>query len=115
MAKYKPSGPFVVPFHILSPSKTQVKGVGVKSYVDSGVTFFGAFRTFGGTENVTDGVYVVKNTATLETWYTPELTAAARIVLQDTGEAFEVRGTPEDIERRHQYMIAKLEGVSGDA
>ena len=114
MAGYTPRSPFAVPFRIETATKTAVKGVAVKTYKDTGNVYFGAFKTFGGTESVTDGVYAVINTATLETWYTPELTASARVILADTGEVFEVAGTPEDIDRRHQHMIAKLKGVEAD-
>lgn len=114
MANYRPRGPFAVPFRVLIPTETQAKGVTIKTYTDSGYTYMGNFRTFGGTEQTVNGVYSVVNTATLETWYTDKITADCRIVLADTGEAFEVMGTPEDIERRHQFLLAKLKGVEGN-
>lgn len=115
MANYRPSGPFAVPFEVKIPTETQIKGATVKSYTDSGAVYMGSFRTFGGTEQTVNGVYSVVNTATLETWYTDTIKADCRIVLKDTGEVFEVMGTPEDIDRRHQFLLVKLKGVDGNA
>lgn len=115
MAAYRPNAPFVVPFTIYNATKTTDKGVAVKTWIAEDGTYMGSFRTFGGTEAVKDGIYSVINTATLETWFTPLITASSRIVLVETGETYEVVGTPEDIERRHQFMLVKLKGVEADA
>ena len=118
---YKPHTPYNVPFRILTPTLSVTKGNREKSYTESQSTFFCSFRTFGGTESTENGIYSVVDTATLETWYTPELTAAVRILIlptdgsSETGEEYEVLGTPENIEMRNQYLLCKVKRVTGGA
>ena len=113
--QYRPQSPFVVPFKIGTPTIVTVKGVPTKTYKESETTYFGTFKTFGGTESVKDGLYSVIDTATLETWYTPELKANCRVHLLESDELYEVVGTPEDIQKRHQYLKARLQAVKGGA
>ena len=115
MAYYKPSAPFTVPFHILTPTSTTIKGVPTKAYIEGNRNYFGTFRTFGGTESVKDGLYSVIDTATLETWYTPNITAACQIKILQTGEIYEVVGTPENIQLRNQFLKCRLKAVKGGA
>ena len=113
--QYKPQSPFTVPFKIGTPSVTTIKGVPTKTYTESETIYFGTFKTFGGTESVKDGLYSVIDTATLETWYTPELKAECSIHLLESGEVYEVIGTPENIEKRNQYLKARLQVIKGGA
>lgn len=112
---YKPTIPFSVPFQISNPTVTTVKGVPTKTYTEDQTVYYGAIRTFGGTESVKDGLYSVIDTATLETWYTPELKASSRVHVLQTGEVYEVVGTPENIQHRNQFMKAHLQAVKGGA
>lgn len=118
---YKPHTPYNVPFRILKPTETVTKGVREKGYQESETTLFCSFRTFGGSESTVNGVYSVVDTATLETWYTPDLTAADRIRILPTdgssekGELYEVLGTPENIEMRNQYLLCKVKKITGGA
>ena len=118
---YKPHTPYNVPFRILTPTVTVEKGNREKSFSESETTFFCSFRTFGGSESTVNGVYSVVDTATLETWYTPELTANVRIRILPTdgsseiGDVYEVMGTPENIEMRNQYLLCKVKRVAGGA
>ena len=117
MAKrYNPSMPFDVSMKLLKPTTTVVKGVTKKTFRDpKDVTevFFGSFRTFGGTENTSNNVYVLYDTATVDTWYNPEITGDCKIYICDTGEIYDVAGRPEDIGMRHQFMQLKLEKAGG--
>lgn len=115
MAEYKPQSPFSVPFHILTPTTTTKKGVPTKAYTEGQTVYFGTFRTFGGTESVKDGLYSVIDTATLETWYTPAIEAESRIKILQTGEVYEVVGTPENIQLRNQFLKCRLQAVKGGA
>lgn len=118
---YKPHTPYNVPFRILTPAVTFEKGNREKSFSESETTFFCSFRTFGGSESTENGIYSVVDTATLETWYTPELTAAVQIRILPTdgssekGDLYEVMGTPENIEMRNQYLLCKVKRVTGGA
>lgn len=112
---YKPVAPFSTPFKIGTPTVTTVKGVPVKTYTESATVYHGLIRSFLGTESVKDGLYSVIDTATLETWFTPDLKANCRIHLLDSGDLYEVVGTPENIQLRNQYMKARLQAVKGGA
>lgn len=115
MADYKPQSPFSTAFKIETPTTATIKGVPTKTYAESEAVYFGTFRTFGGTESVKDGLYSIIDTATLETWFTPDLKANSRVHVLDNDTHYEVVGTPEDIQMRHQYMKARLQAVKGGA
>lgn len=115
---YKPNAPFDAPMKILIPTDTMVKGVKKKVFpnpetLSNDYLFFGSFRTFGGTENFSNNVYTVYNTAIIDTWYRPDITSECQIYLCDTGEIFNVITEPENIDMRHQYMQFKVEKVGG--
>ena len=116
MAKaYKVSFPFDVPMKCLIPTETVVKGVPKKTFPDPKdvEVFFGSFKTYGGTENFSNDVYTVFDTAWIETWWNPNVTAACRIYLCETDEIWEVIGRPENIGMRHQFMKLKVQKVGG--
>lgn len=114
---FKPSMPFDVAMKILVPTETKVKGVVKKTFTDpeKAEVFFGSFRTFGGTENTSNGVYTVFDTATIDTWYRPDITSDCRIYICETGEIYDVITPPENIGMRHQWMQFKIEKVGGKA
>ena len=62
-----------------------------------------------------NGIYSVDDTAWIETWYRPDIKADCRIYLPDEGKTFEVLGSPEDIELRHQYLRFKVQAYEGKA
>lgn len=115
MRHYKPQTPFSVPLILLNPTSTMVKGVRKDVYPDpkNGIPFNGSIRTFGGTENMSNDVYTIFDTATLDTWYRPDLTSDSRIYFCETGETWSVKGRPEDIDMRHQFMQVKLQRIGG--
>lgn len=113
MAGYKPSGPFNVPMFLFVPTPTISKGVLKKTYPTNGVLFFGTFRTFGGTERTVNDAVVVEDTATIETWYRPDIKADCRIVINDV--PYEILGTPENINMRGQYLLIKVRAIQGGA
>ena len=113
MTSFSPSGPFTVPMTILTPTWAKVNGVRVKTFAE-GRTLFCSFRTFGGTEREQDGLTAVEDTATVQTWYAPDLTAGMRLRMED-GSEWEVLGTPEDIAMRRQWAQMKVRRVQGGA
>lgn len=115
--RFKPSAPFNVPMKLLVPTSERIDGAVKKVFSDpeDSELFFGSFRTFGGIENVQDGVYTLINTGTIDTWYRPDIKADCRIYLCETGEEYYVTGDPEDIEMRHQYLQIKVRKVGGKA
>lgn len=118
MARFKPSGPFVVPMMLLIPTYDDTAAVMVKTYpaVADGIRINCTFRTFGGTDREVNGLYSVEDTATIETWFRPDIKSDCRIAAADNPtEIYEILGSPEDIERRHQYLRIRLQRVKGGA
>lgn len=117
MARYKPQKTFNVPLLLYPVTGTEnILGVEKKIYAKTGMLFYGSFATYGGTEREINGVYVVEDTATVETWYKPEFVASARVALADApGELYEIVGKPENIEQRNLYTKMKLTRVQGGA
>lgn len=113
MSDYKPSAPFNVAAFLMKPNEVRIKGVTTKTYIKSDKPFFCSFRTFGGTEKVVNDVLVVEDTATIETWYDPEIKANCRINVNDVD--YDILGTPENVNMRNQYMIFKVRAVKGGA
>ena len=117
---YKPKSPFNVPFFLQVPTVSIVKGIPTKTYTEAGTVRYCSLRTFGGTENTENGLYSVIDTATIETWYDPAITAACRIRVAPTdgtgsGKVYEIISTPENIEMRNQYLVVKVRAISGGA
>lgn len=117
MAGYKPYAPFSVPMKLLVPTTQVVSGTTKKSYTspDDSELFFGSFRTFGGTENMSNGVYTVIDTAVVDTWYRPDIKANCQIYLCETEQVYDIVSDPEDIDFRHQYMQFKVKKAGGKA
>lgn len=115
--RFRPNEPFTVAMKLLVPTETVVKGVVKKTFSDpeKSELFFGSFRTFNGTENFSNDVYTVYSTATIDTWYNPNITSACVVYLCETGEKYQIISEPENIDMRHQYMQFKVEKVGGKA
>lgn len=107
---YKPSEPFTTVLELLNPVYKTVKGVTTKVYESVG-TISCLFKTYGGTESTVNDVYSLIDTANVETWYRPDITAASQFKLGN--KVYEVIGEPEDISQRHQYLKFKIRGVRG--
>lgn len=113
MADFKPNAPYSVPVVLLIPTTTTIKGVLKKTYPETGETIYCSVRTFGGTERVVNDTLVLEDTATVETWYRPDIKADCRLLIND--QPYEILGTPENINMRNQYMIVKARAIKGGA
>lgn len=111
---YRPNSPFTVPMFLLVPTTTTAKGSTKNTYPETGVRINCSFRTFGGTEKTVDGVITVENTAVIETWYRPDIKSNCELEDVD-GLRYEILGTPEDIEQRHQFLRFKIRAIKGGA
>ena len=111
---YKPSGPFNVPLYLYVPKTVTIKGSTKKVYPENGELIYCTFRTFGGTERTSNDALVIENTATVETWYRPDIKADCKIVDAD-GVEYEILGAPENISQRNQYLVFKIRAVRGGA
>lgn len=117
-AGYKPAVPFTVAMKLLAPTTRNVRGVRVNDYPepkDVQDVFFGSFRTFGGTERMTNDVFTLEDTATIDTWFDPSITANCRVYVCATGKTYEVIGTPENIDMRNQFTVIKVRAIGGGA
>ena len=114
---YKPKKKFDTPMQLYLVTDTEkVMGVDKKIYAAEGILFWGSFATYGGTESTVNGIVVVQDTATVETWYRPEFAASARVALANApGKIYEITGEPENIEQRNVYTRMKLTRVQGGA
>lgn len=112
---FKPSAPFNVAMRILKPVGDRVLGVLDKAFSTPSESdlFYGSFKTFGGTERLSNDVYTIVNTATIDTWYRPDIKADCRIYICDTGDTYEIVADPEDVDFRHQYMRIKVKKAGG--
>lgn len=121
MANYRPHLDNTIPIVLLKPTVTTVSGVNKKVYptianalLTSDNLFFGSFKTYGGTEQVVNGVYSIIDTATIVTWYRPDILSDCRIGLE-TGEIYDIINEPEDVNKRHQFLKFKVKRVKGGA
>lgn len=102
---------------LLIPTYSEAYGVPKTNYpsIENGEEIFGSFRTFGGTDREVNGQLAVEKTATIETWYRPDIKSDCRIALPETGEIYKIIGAPEDIEMRHQYLRIRVIAIEGGA
>lgn len=111
---YRPNSPFTVPMWLFIPTTTTAKGSTKNVYPETGLRINCSFRTFGGTEKTVDGVITVEDTAVIETWYRPDIKSNCELEDVD-GLRYEILGTPEDIEQRHQFLRFKIRAIKGGA
>lgn len=115
MAEYKPSFPFTTPIDLLIPTYTKSKGVDVKTFPAVGIRLNCSFKTYGGTEMQTNGIFSVIDTAIVETWYRPDIKSDCKIRLFSSGQVYEIIGKPENINERNQFIKFKVRAVEGGA
>lgn len=73
------------------------------------------FKTYGGTEKEVNGVIAVEDTATIVTWYRPDITSDCILERLSDGAKFEILGEPEDIEQRNMVLSFKVRRIKGGA
>lgn len=114
---YHPAMPFNVAMRVLVPTTVKVKGVPTKTFPDpkDSAQIFGSIRTFGGTEATVNDLYTVEDTATINTWYRPDITADCQIYIEENKATYEILATPEDIEMRHQFLQIRARKIGGKA
>lgn len=113
MAKqYQPQVPFTVPALHLKRTTKKVNGVNQEAFTE-GEIFYCSAKSYGGTEKVVNGVYVIEDTWTIDTWYNPAFGKGDRIRFLDDMSEYEVLASPENINRRGQYMRFKVSRIGG--
>lgn len=112
MKQFIPDLPYSVFAELLNPQEKTEKGSVKKSYIKIDDIYI-SFRTFGGTETVKNDILVVENTATVQTWYRPDIKAGSRLKIG--GLEYDILGTPENINMSNQYLQFKVRAVKGGA
>ena len=77
--------------------------------------FYGSFKTYGGTETYSDDLWVIKDTATIETWFRPDIKSDCRIYVPATGAMYDIINEPENIGMRNQFLKFKCMRLKGGA
>ena len=112
MKQFIPDLPYSVFTELLNPQEKTEKGSVKKSYIKIDDIYI-SFRTFGGTETVKNDILVVENTATVQTWYRPDIKAGSRLKIG--GLEYDILGMPENINMSNQYLQFKVRAVKGGA
>lgn len=114
MSDFKPALPYNVPAKIMISTFKKVNGVEVKE-LDEGEFIWVSAKSYGGTEKIVNDKYVIIDTYNIETWYRPDISSGSLIKLLDDNSIWEILSTPEDIDRRHQYLKFKVQRYKGGA
>lgn len=112
MADYQPQLPFRTAALHLKRSTKKVNGVKQEIFTE-GIQFFCSAKSYGGTEKVVNGVYVIEDTWQIDAWYNPDFGKGDRIRFLDDNSEFEILASPENINRRGQYMRFKVSRIGG--
>lgn len=119
---YRPDLSNPIPLLLLIPNDQTIKGVSTKTYptieqalLDNNNIFYGSFKTYGGTEKFVNGVYSIEDTATIDTWFRPDIKSDCRIVRLNDNAIFNILNEPEDIDQRHQFLKFKVKRIKGNA
>lgn len=76
---------------------------------------FVSAKSYGGTERIVNDKYVIVDTLSVETWYRPDLRSEKLLRLLDDESLWEIINSPEDINRRHQWLVFKVQRYKGKA
>lgn len=115
---YMPQVPFSVPAQHLKRETHKINGVNQETFSE-GAKFFCAAKSYGGTEKVVNDVYVIEDTWQIDTWYNPDFERGDKIRFLDeknsdgTYREYSILATPENINRRGQYMRFKVVAIGG--
>lgn len=116
---YRPpeAAQMTTPMRLLTPTgnSKRVNGVLTKEYAENPDIVFVNFKTFGGTERVSNDVYVIEDTAQLVCWYRPDIKADCRMVRLPDGAVYDIIGEPENLEMRNMFLKFKIRRVKGGA
>lgn len=110
--QYQPQVPFNVPALHLKRSTEKINGVVQETFTD-GETIYLSAKSYGGTEKVVNGVTVIEDTWQIDTWFNPELKKGDKIRFLDDNTEFEILASPENINRKGQYMRFKVLRIGG--
>lgn len=114
---YRPNeaAEMTTPMTLQTPTVTKYNGVRASTFTDAEGVVFGNFKTYGGTEHQVNGLTVIEDTATVTTWFRPDIGSECRIKRLTDNAVFEIIGEPENIEMRNMILRFKVRRVKGGA
>lgn len=116
MFKLSGSSQLTTPIKLQRRIRTVVSGAPEFSYEDALDPLLScSFKSYGGTESITNGSLLLISTAVIVTWYRQDIQASDRIILLHDNSTWEVLGEPENIDMRNQYLMFKVQKISGGA
>ena len=101
-----------VPAQILQSVTTKINGVNTKAFIDSDIIYVSA-KSYGGTEKIVNGLYVIEDTLQIETWYRPDITGDCKIRLLDDNSEWSILNTPENMNRENKILRFKCKRCKG--
>lgn len=113
---FKPANPreFVTPAIHKKPQIETVYGVDQKTFVDAPKpNLRGKFKQKSSNEITANGVIVVVENITYTTWFKADIATGDQLVIN--GVAYEIKGSPDNVENRNRYMVCNLERIVGGA
>ena len=114
MAEYRPSVPFSTPMFIYIPKYVTAKGSTKKVFPETGELIYGSFKSYGGTEKLSNDLYSIEDTANIETWFRPDITSGCVLELNENAR-YEIISEPENINMRNQFLKFKVRRIKGGA
>lgn len=114
MAEYRPSIPFSTPMFLFVPKYVTVKGSTKKVFPEKGELIYCSFKTYGGTERITNDLYAIEDTASIETWFRPDIASGCVLALNENAR-YEIISEPENINMRNQFLKFKIKRIKGGA
>lgn len=112
---FKPPEQMTTPMRLQKRKVTTVSGAKETTYKDAeqDPVIMCNFKSKGGTESTHNGQYIVLDTATVQTWYRPDIKKGDRLIMVQDGSAWDIKGNPENIEMRNQMLILKVQNAGG--
>ena len=114
MAKqYEANLPFDIPALHLKRSLEKVNGINQEVFTEADTPFSCSAKSYGGTEKQVNGVTVIEDTWIVDTYFNPAFGKGDKIRFLDDGTEYEILASPENINRRGQYMRFKVLHTGG--
>lgn len=114
MNKLTSSYQMTTPMALLVPKSETIMGVAKKTYTEVDNIFVN-FKTYGGTESISNDVLSVIDTAQITCWFRPDITSDCRLKRLSDGAVFDILGEPENLEQRNMLLTFKIRRVKGQA
>lgn len=113
MKQYQPQVPFSVPALHFKQSTKKVNGVLQETFAKNGVLFYCSAKAYGGTEKIVNDLFVIEDTWTIDAWYDANFDKGDKIRFLDDNSEYRILASPENINRRGQYMRFKVSRIGG--